>query len=236
MSYWNSPNRYVLVQLRKLYERGQLSVNDQRLMGIYEQLVRGQRRKDAARVLQAVAVLLASKGVTEQHLAQAEASERSRIGRPAEPPRGPVAQPTDARKTMLATLQSAHTMLQPEEQETIEQYVGVLGGQLRLPPERFRQLEAAVQAIYQAVQRVINEDAASVLEAVQDDYTALDYGQKLRALEHGLALVLDEDDVGFVQGLVMQEQMGLLELTPAAKKRIDVLYATLLQHSTAGQL
>jgi hypothetical protein len=229
MNYLTTPNRHVLVQLRALYKKGQLSVNDNRLMELYEQLVTGKRRKDAKRIVDAAAVLLQRKGITEVEIGRAAAAQAKRLGARGE---APTATPPGAdRKKILAVLQSATGVLQPSEQEMVETYVAVLGGQRRMPPAEFRLLEQAIEAVYRTVSREVIEDSQSVSNALRDTHVAGNTQQQLQELEHSIALLVDEDDISYVQGLLMSEQMGLLELTPDMRARVDKLYRTVIHRS-----
>lgn len=229
MNYLATPNRHVLAHLRMLYKKGQLSVNDNRLMELYEQLVTGKRRKDAKRIVGAVAVLLQRKGITEAAIGRAAAAQKKRLGTPAEP--STVVPPGTDRKKILAVLQNATGMLQPNEQEMVETYVAVLGGQRKMPPAEFRRLEQSVEAIYRTVSREVVEDSQNVSDALRDTHVAANTQQQLQELEHSIALLVDEDDIGYVQGLLMSDQMGLLELTPDMRARVDKLYRTVVHRS-----
>jgi len=230
-SYFDAPNRHVLVHMRHLYKQGQLTVNDQRLMELYEQLVKGKRRKDGARIVKAVAVLLGRKGVTEAQIAAAAKAQKKRLGKPAKAAPKAVKQPTEARKKMLAVLQTGYSLLQPNEQQMVDQYIAALGGQQKMDAQSFHALEQSIQAIYKTVAKEVQEDAQEVAGAIQDNHLATNTRAQIEELERGMALLANEDDIAYVQGLVMQEQMGLLDLSPTVKQRVDKLYKTVVHRS-----
>ncbi|MCP4244700.1 MAG: hypothetical protein GY772_29505 [bacterium] len=230
-NYLDTPNRHVLVHLRGLYQQGQLTVNDQRLMELYEQLVKGKRRKDGARIVRAVGTLLTRKGVTEAQISAAAQAQKKRLGKPAKSPPKVVQQPTEARKKMLAVLQTGYSLLQPNEQQMVDQYIAALGGQHKMDAQQFHALEQSIGAVYKTVAKEVQEDAQEVAGALQDNHLASNTRAQIEELERGVALLANEDDIAYVQGLVMQEQMGLLDLSPAVKQRVDQLYKRVIHRS-----